>query len=164
LNKLSKVPEKLDKVAKPKAQKKIVDSSVFFKLIRLVNLTARPFNEVIGKHYELSLNEWRVMVVLASHPGCFATDVVDYTGLDKMSVSRALSALGKAKRIDRVADEFDARRAHVSLTPTGLDVFERISESAAQRESVMFASLSEVEITRLEVTLDKLSAALAPND
>ena len=56
--------------------KRIVDSSVFFKLIRLVNLTARPFNEVIGKRHELKLNEWRVMVVLASHPRCFATDVV----------------------------------------------------------------------------------------
>jgi DNA-binding MarR family transcriptional regulator len=164
LNKLSKVLEKLDKAAKPKAQKKIVDSSVFFKLIRLVNLTARPFNEVIGKHYELSLNEWRVMVVLASHPGCFATDVVDFTGLDKMSVSRALGALTKAKRIDRVADAFDARRAHVTLTRAGVEVFERISESAAQREAVMFASLSEVEITRLEVALDKLTAALARND
>jgi DNA-binding MarR family transcriptional regulator len=161
---LSKVPEKLDKVAKPKAQKKIVDSSVFFKLIRLVNLTARPFNEVIGKHYELSLNEWRVMVVLASHPGCFATDVVDYTGLDKMNVSRALSALTKAKRIHRVADTLDARRAHVTLTVAGIGVFERICESAAQREAVMFASLSETEISRLEVTLDKLTAALASQD
>jgi DNA-binding MarR family transcriptional regulator len=164
LNKLSKVLEKVDKVAKPKAQKKIVDSSVFFKLIRLVNLTARPFNEVIGKHYALSLNEWRVMVVLASHPGCFATDVVDYTGLDKMSVSRALAALTKAKRIDRVPDSIDARRAHVTLTSGGVGLFERISESAAQREAAMFASLSDVEISRLEVALDKLTATLARHE
>jgi DNA-binding MarR family transcriptional regulator len=161
---LSKVPEKVNVRAQLQAQKEIVDSSVFFKLIRLVNLTARPFIEVIGKQHELSLNEWRVMVVLASHPGCFATDVVDYTGLDKMSVSRALSALSKAKRIDRVADEFDARRAHVTLTLIGRDLFKRISESATQRESVMFASLSDVEITRLEVTLDKLTVALTRND
>jgi DNA-binding MarR family transcriptional regulator len=142
-------------------QKKIVDSSVFFKLIRLVNLTARPFNEVIGKRYDLSLNEWRVMVVVASHPGCFATDVADYTGLDKMSVSRALAALAKAKRVDRIADAIDARRTHVALSKAGIELFEQIGESAAQREAQMFASLSEMEITRLDATLNKLTAVLA---
>jgi DNA-binding MarR family transcriptional regulator len=143
------------------SQKKIVDSSVFFKLIRLVNLTARPFNEVIGKQYELSLNEWRVMVVLASHPGCFATDVVDYTGLDKMSISRALGSLAKAKRINRIADSVDARRTHVALSKVGMGLFERIGESAAQREALMFASLSAMEVARLDATLNKLTAALA---
>jgi DNA-binding MarR family transcriptional regulator len=158
-----KAPEKAKKaihVLAGESQKKVVDSSVFFKLIRLVNLTARPFNEVIGKHYELSLNEWRVMVVLASHPGCFATDVVDYTGLDKMSVSRALSALAKAKRINRVADAIDARRTHVALSKVGVALFERIGESAAEREAHMLASLSAIEVARLDATLNKLTAAL----
>jgi DNA-binding MarR family transcriptional regulator len=156
-----KAPEKGKTKKFVVSQKKIVDSSVFFKLIRLVNLTARPFNEVIGKRYGLSLNEWRVMVVVASHPGCFATDVADYTGLDKMSVSRALAALAKVKRIDRFADAEDARRTHVALSKLGFELFERISESAAQREAQMFTSLSELDITRLDATLDKLTAALA---
>jgi DNA-binding MarR family transcriptional regulator len=159
-----KAPEKAKKavnVLAGESKKKVVDSSVFFKLIRLVNLTARPFNEVIGKHYELSLNEWRVMVVLASHPGCFATDVVDYTGLDKMSVSRALSALAKAKRINRVADAIDARRTHVALSQVGVALFEGIGESAAEREAHMLASLSAIEVARLDATLNKLTAALA---
>jgi DNA-binding MarR family transcriptional regulator len=159
-----KAPEKAKKavnVLAGESKKKVVDSSVFFKLIRLVNLTARPFNEVIGKHYELSLNEWRVMVVLASHPGCFATDVVDYTGLDKMSVSRALSALAKAQRINRVADAIDARRTHVALSKVGVALFEGIGESAAEREAHMLASLSAIEVARLDATLNKLTAALA---
>ena len=46
-----------------------LDSSVFFKLVRVVNLTARPFSESIGKAHRLSLNEWRVLLVLASHSG-----------------------------------------------------------------------------------------------
>jgi DNA-binding MarR family transcriptional regulator len=156
-----KAHEKVKAKNSVEPKKKIVDSSVFFKLIRLVNLTARPFNEVVGKRYELSLNEWRVMVVVASHPGCFATDVADYTGLDKMSVSRALSALAKTKRIDRKADTDDARRTHVALSKLGFELFERISESAAQREAQMFTSLTELDITRLDATLDKLTAALA---
>jgi len=46
-----------------------MDSSVFFKLVRVVNLTARPFSESIGKAHRLSLNEWRVLLVLANLSG-----------------------------------------------------------------------------------------------
>ena len=66
-----------------------IDDSIFFRLVRVVNLTARPFSESIGKAHRLSLNEWRVLLVLANHAGVAASDVATLTGLDKMSVSRA---------------------------------------------------------------------------
>ena len=72
---------------------RVLDESVFFKLVRVVNLTARPFNEGIGARHQLSLNEWRVMTVVAGHPGCTASDVCARTGMDKMSVSRAIVSL-----------------------------------------------------------------------
>ena len=51
----------------------VVADSIFFKLVRVVNLTARPFVESIGKAHRLTLNEWRVMLVLAAHPGVAAS-------------------------------------------------------------------------------------------
>ena len=33
-----------------------VDDSIFFRLVRVVNLTARPFSESIGKAYHLSVH------------------------------------------------------------------------------------------------------------
>jgi DNA-binding MarR family transcriptional regulator len=143
-----------------RAKSKVVDSSVFFKLIRLVNLTARPFQESVGKHHQLSLIEWRVMVVLASHPGAVATEVVSYTGLDKMSVSRALASLLRAGRIVRTPDARDARRAHVQLSTKGRTVFERISESAVLREAQLFSGIDACDLKRFEATVEKLTAAL----
>jgi DNA-binding MarR family transcriptional regulator len=139
---------------------KINDSSVLFKLIRLVNLAARPFEEQVGKQHQLSLNEWRVMLVLDSHPGCTATAVVDYSGLDKMSVSRALANLVKAARVQRVIDTADARRALVRLTVKGKALFDVIAETAAQREYAVFSSLAPTEVAKLSVTVDKLIAVL----
>jgi very-short-patch-repair endonuclease len=40
------------------------DPSLFFKLVRVVNLTARPFQARVGQQHALTLNEWRVMAVL----------------------------------------------------------------------------------------------------
>jgi DNA-binding MarR family transcriptional regulator len=142
------------------ARSKIDDSSVLFKLIRLVNLAARPFQEHVGKQHQLSLNEWRVMLVLDSHPGCTATAVVDYSGLDKMSVSRALANLVKAARVQRAIDKEDARRALIRLTPKGKALFDLIADTAAQREVLVFSGLTTAEVTKLTVTVDKLIAVL----
>ena len=66
---------------------------LFLQLVRVVNLTARPFQQRVGRAHQLTLNEWRVMAALGSHTGSTATEVADLTGLDKMAVSRALTGL-----------------------------------------------------------------------
>ena len=99
-----------------------MDDSIFFKLVRVVNLTARPFVESIGRAHHLTLNEWRVMLVLASHPGSAAQEVVAHTGLDKMTVSRALSGLQRRGRLVRREDAADKRRALLTLSSAGFPV------------------------------------------
>ncbi len=138
----------------------VADSSTLFKLIRLINLVSRPFNEVAGKQHQLSLNDWRVMVVLASHPGATATEIVSYTGLDKMGVSRAIAHLIKQKRAERWADPEDARRAQVRLTTQGFAIAKVISKSAVVREKALFSVLSSADKVKLETVLDKLTRAI----
>ena len=43
-----------------------VADSLFFHLVRLVNQTARPFVEGFARQHHLTLNEWRVLVVVAT--------------------------------------------------------------------------------------------------
>lgn len=136
------------------------DSSLFFKLVRVVNLTARPFVETLSRDHQLTLNEWRAMVVLASHPGVAAREVADFTGLDKMSVSRALAALQRHGRLRREADPADARRTRLWLNARGQALFEAIGSHAATREVQLFGHLPKAELKRLDATIDKLIAAL----
>ena len=135
-----------------------MDDSLFFKLVRIVNLTARPFGESVGRANKLSLTEWRVMIVLASHPGCAAQDVAAHTGLDKMSVSRALAGLARQGRIARRDDPDDKRRVLITLSAAGERVYERIGVSGKARESDLFSVLGTAEQARLARTLDKLIA------
>jgi DNA-binding MarR family transcriptional regulator len=137
-----------------------IDSSLFFKLVRLVNLTARPFVENLSRSHALSLNEWRTMVVLASHPGVAAREVADYTGLDKMSVSRAIAALGQHRRVTKTPDPSDARRVQLRLNAAGRKLFETIGQRAGAREAQLFSGLSNTEQVRLAQAVDKLTAAI----
>jgi DNA-binding MarR family transcriptional regulator len=137
-----------------------VDSSLFFKLVRVVNLTARPFHDSVSRQNQLSLNEWRVMVVLASHPGVSATDICELTGLDKMSVSRALTGLDKRGRLRRKDDPEDQRKTLLTLSPDGRKLFARIGALAKEREADLFKGLKSTELAQMNATLDKLVAAL----
>ena len=53
------------------------EDSVFFKLVRVVNLTARPFQQRVGRQHQLTLNEWRTMAVLGAQPGLTATQLCE---------------------------------------------------------------------------------------
>jgi DNA-binding MarR family transcriptional regulator len=137
-----------------------IDSSLFFKLVRVVNLTARPFVETLSRSHKLSLNEWRAMVVLASHPGATASDIAEHTGLDKMSVSRAVQGLSKGKRVSKQLDPSDARRTQLGLTTSGQALFEAIGVLAAEREAALFKGISAAERRAMAKTIDRLAAAL----
>jgi DNA-binding MarR family transcriptional regulator len=138
-----------------------IDSSLFFKLVRVVNLTARPFVETLARQHQISLNEWRAMVVLASHPGVAAREVAEYTGLDKMSVSRAIAALERHGRISKEADPADARRTRLQLNTAGKRLFQTIGASAAAREAQLFSAVSAADRALLDATMDRLITALS---
>jgi len=138
-----------------------VDSdSLFFKLVRVVNLTARPFHDIVGKAHNLTLNEWRAMIVIASHPGVAAADVAESTGLDKMAVSRAIAGLDAAGRLLKKPDPADQRRSLLFLSAEGQRVFAKVGRTAKRREAELYDGLEPRELQQLGSTLDKLIAAV----
>jgi DNA-binding MarR family transcriptional regulator len=135
--------------------------SVFFKLVRVVDLTARPFQQHVGRPHQLTLNEWRTMAVLGAQPGLTATQVADLTGLDKMAVSRALAGLQRNKRLHRHEDPTDLRRSRLYLSSIGKALYGTVAVQARQREAELFARVAADELQKLDATLDKLIASVA---
>ena len=133
---------------------------LFFKLVRVVNLTARPFHERVGREHRITLNEWRTMAVLAAQPALNATQVADQTGLDKMAVSRALSGLRRHKRLQRHDDPTDRRRSRLYLTAVGKALHETVGALGREREVALFGGIGAIELAQLDATLDKLIEAV----
>jgi DNA-binding MarR family transcriptional regulator len=138
-----------------------LEDSVFFKLVRVVNLTARPFQQRVGEAHQLTLNEWRTMAVLGAQPGLTATQVADLTGLDKMAVSRALAGLQRHKRLHRHEDPTDLRRNRLYLSSIGKELHATVSAQAREREAELFAGVATEELRGMNATLDKLIASIA---
>ena len=150
-----------------------MDDSIFFKLVRVVNLTARPFAESIARANRITLNEWRVMLVLASHPGAAAQDVALHTGLDKMTVSRALAGLARHGRLVRRLDAADKRPVTFRtldiggclwLSAAGQRVYEKIGIGGKAREAQLFSAVGRGDREHLARTLDTLIETLLAAD
>lgn len=136
------------------------DQALVYRLLRLVNLLAKPFQERFGTRYDLSLTEWRVMMALASRPGTTVTEIADWSGLHVMNISRSVARLVRKGRVLRAVDPSDRRRALLRLSRRGEDLFDLIAPSAQAREDMVRRVLSESEAQSLRVMIDRLIECL----
>jgi len=134
------------------------EHSPYYQIWVLTNLTARPFAALFGHRFHLNLTEWRVLLTVADRPGISAQQLSDYTGLDKMNVSRIVRRLEAHGRLVRQGSKTDRRRLHLDLTEEGWSVYGEIARSAVQREKQIYAGLSPDELATLRALLSKLSA------
>jgi DNA-binding MarR family transcriptional regulator len=140
------------------------DDLLILKLVRVVNFTARPFEQRVGKPLQLSLNEWRVMAMVGAQPGCTASQVAEHSGMDKMAVSRALAGLQRAKRLRRHEDPTDQRRSRLYLSAAGREVYAAALARAQEREAEMLAAMTAQERGQLGSLLDKLLTSVLHPD
>ena len=136
-----------------------IDSPAF-KFIVAASLLARPFVENVGLARDLTLPEWRSIVVLHARGELSNSEVADLTGLDAMSVSRALDRLNRNGRVVRTRDPQDGRRQLNRLTASGRSIYRTIVKAARLRQDVMVRQLSEKEIRQFDDMLDRIVAGL----
>ena len=137
-----------------------VDHDLVARLLRLVNLIAKPFFSTYASRYHLSINDWRTMLVLAAQSDLAASDICERTGMHPMNVSRSVAHLERLGRVRRHADARDRRRTLLRLTPGGRAVFRRIAPSAQAREEIVRRTLTRREAVVLRALLDKLIARI----
>lgn len=140
------------------------DRALLFAMVRLVDLTARPFQEGIGRRHRLGLSEWRVLAALHGHGGSAATEIAQRTGLDKMSVSRALASLEAAGRIARRPDPDDGRRVLACLTPAGRALYRSLQGPSREREAAVTGALSATERRQLMALVHRMTESVRSAD
>lgn len=143
----------------PKASQGSNERSLVFRLLRLENLISKPFFSRYAGEYDLSLNEWRIVMSVASRPGITASEVCEQTGMHEMNVSRGVQRLVRTKRMQRIVDPGDRRRSMLDLTPEGAALHRRIGPEGLKREAVIQESLSAAEVAQFSRLLDKLIAS-----
>ncbi|WP_405875909.1 MULTISPECIES: MarR family winged helix-turn-helix transcriptional regulator [unclassified Streptomyces] len=90
-------------------------------------------------HPELSLVSYTLLGHLEESGGCRATDLAAHYALDKSTVSRQVTALERARLIERRVDPDDHRVQVLHLTDDGRRILAQVTDSrrSAFRERLM---------------------------
>lgn len=133
-----------------------------YRLSILSNTISQAIARDYQERFNLSMTEWRVMAVLARFHSLSAREVAERTAMDKVAVSRAVSRLVDAGRVNRETHGDDKRRSVLDLSEEGWNVHDQVAPIARQHEHDVLAQLSEDEREWLVRILDKLSPVNAP--
>ncbi len=129
-----------------------------YRLSVLTNLVSGAIAGVYEEKFQLTVPEWRVIAVLARHPGISAAEVGALTRMDAVAVSRAVTRLLRAGRLQRSVADDDRRRSVLVLSRGGESVYRDIAPIALRYERTLIESLDEAELRVLDAALDKLTA------
>ncbi|WP_395646434.1 MarR family winged helix-turn-helix transcriptional regulator [Terricaulis sp.] len=130
-----------------------------YRLSILSNRVSRAIARRYAKTFDLTIPEWRVIAVLGRRSGLTAKEIAEATEMDKVAVSRAVAKLAAAKRLAASADEDDARRQILALTPLGESLHARIAPIALDAERRLLVALEPRERASLDALVDRLLTA-----
>ena len=113
------------------------------------------------QRYQLGRTEWRVIATLAMHPAMTATEICQFTQLDKMPVSRAIARLRQSRLVLLKPGKSDKRTSLLSLSARGKKIYQQITPAVLQEEQDILALLSATERKQLQKIICKLEKGLS---
>lgn len=119
------------------------------------NLTA-----IFSSEFGVSLSEWRILALLGQQKTMISTDISQRTKMDKAKVSRAVHKLDKEGLLHRERDSKDHRVSHLSLTQSGIRVYNSIIPKALEWEGRLIETFSADEQALLHRLMDKLDSQM----
>ena len=142
----------------PRNQDKSLNLEDFlpYRLSILSNTVSRAIAVSYAERFNLSIPEWRIMAVLGRFPGLSARQVAERTAMDKVAVSRAVSRLIDAGRVQRRVADADRRRSILELSPRGENVYREVTPMAKLYEDHLLEDLSDSERQNLDIAADAL--------
>jgi DNA-binding MarR family transcriptional regulator len=122
------------------------------------NLISQAFYGPLKARHHLSLQQWRILLTLAHHPGATAVDIIARWALQPMSVSRAIRELEHRRLIVRRIGAHDRRSQELFLTRKGQRVYDKVVPDANARYHDIVNCLAQADRARLAATLVVLVA------
>ncbi|PJJ96328.1 MarR family transcriptional regulator [Lysobacteraceae bacterium NML91-0213] len=129
-----------------------------YRLSVLSNRLSSAIAQVYSQRFGLAITEWRVIAVLERFPGLSANEVAQRTAMDKVAVSRAVSRLLEAGRLEREIHDDDRRRSVLRLSAEGERIHREVAPLALAFEQRLLRGMSGDERDLLFGLLDRLDA------
>ena len=139
-------------------------AEMLHQLLKLTNRLMAPFSTHLAHRYKISLNEFRLLMTIGNLGRSASHELAELTGVNVMSVSRAVATLERHGRIEVVRDPANRRRKWLSLTPEGQRLYEIMHPQSDMVADYLFSNLDKAEVEQLQSTLARLIETLEAKD
>lgn len=133
-------------------------------LLKLNNRLLAPFSTHLAHRYRISLNEFRLLMTIGALGRTASHEVAEITGVNVMSVSRAVATLQRHNRVEVVRDEANRRRKWLTLTEEGQLLYEAMRPQSEKVADYVFSGLEAAELAMLADLIAGLIARLEASD
>ena len=133
-------------------------------VLKLANKLMAPFSTYLERQYKISLNEFRVLMLVGRFPNAASHELAYMTGVDPMSNSRAVATLQKHDRVEVVRDATNRRRKMLALTAEGQKLYDLMRPQTDNVADYLISRLEPHEVATLNATLVKLIDTLEAQD
>ena len=137
-----------------------VQQRVTFRISRVHARMNAQATRILKKHADLSLSQWRVMVMIDRSGRTTAAEIVRETQIDKGLISRTIKGMTDDGLITQATSTTDQRASFLELTPEGRARFAAARPHMLGRQGRLIGALSKPEREAFFRTIDKLEDVL----
>lgn len=138
--------------------------AMLHQLLKLTNRLMAPFSTHLSHRYKISLNEFRLLMTIGVLGRSASHELAELTGVNVMSVSRAVATLQRHGRIQVVRDDTNRRRKWLTLTEEGQRLYAIMRPQSEKVADYLFSDLADGEIAQLATILNRLIVTLEARD
>ncbi len=166
-----KTGERSPKAAAPRSAKAMAPrardgdpADILHRLLKLSNRLMAPFSTHLEHQYKISVNEFRLLMMIGRLGVTASHEVAERTGVNAMSVSRAVASLKRHGRIQVTTDPENRRRKALTLTPEGARLYRKMLPATDKVARYLFVALRPDEIMAFDHYVTTLTEALEARD
>lgn len=152
----------------PPSKRKTVSGAdpldVLHRLLKLGNRLGAPFSEHLEKRYQVTMNEFRVIMLIGRLGTTASHELAEISGVTTMSISRAVTSLERKGWVVAKTDPDNRRRKILRLTKEGARLYKKMLPTADKVAKYLFESLKPADMLAFDRSVAALIDSLDARD
>jgi len=135
-----------------------LDNWLPYQFSYVANCVSTTLAQVYEKRFGLTVTGWRIIAVLGAHAPISAKELADRTGMDQVSITRAIERLVRQGMVSRRQDSSDRRRVTLRLSKKGAEVNATVTPVARAIETELLQPLRSTERDTLHRLMEMVTS------
>ena len=128
-----------------------------YRLNVVASLVSQALSRIYADRHGIGVPEWRVLVTLGQYGMMTGKSIGAHSHMHKTKVSRAVAVLERRKLLARRTNREDLRESVLSLTPSGLAIYQDLAPIALDFAHRLTEAIEPADRVAFDRVVDRLT-------